>query len=97
MSNINTTVPDNRDLSNFPGEYGLPFLGKTIEVVKDSIAVCNDHFKRFGAVSKIDMVRGQRVWVLNLMRLLYLIKTGAFLLLAVMHPHLDRFTQMACY
>ncbi len=38
MSNINTTVPDNRDLSNFPGEYGLPFLGKTIEVVKDSIA-----------------------------------------------------------
>ena len=61
MSNINTTVPDNRDLSNFPGEYGLPFLGKTIEVVKDSIAVCNDHFKRFGAVSKIDMVRGQRV------------------------------------
>jgi len=61
VSNINTTVPDNRDLSNFPGEYGLPFLGKTIEVVKDSIAVCNDHFKRFGAVSKIDMVRGQRV------------------------------------
>ena len=61
MPNINTTVPDNRDLSNFPGEYGLPFLGKTIEVVKDSIAVCNDHFKRFGAVSKIDMVRGQRV------------------------------------
>ena len=38
MTNPNTLAPDNRDLSMFPGEYGLPFLGKTIEFVKDTLA-----------------------------------------------------------
>ena len=28
MSNTKL-APDNRNLSQFPGEYGLPFLGKT--------------------------------------------------------------------
>ena len=36
----------------FPGEYGYPFFGKTIEFVKDTLAVCADHYERFGAVSK---------------------------------------------
>ena len=40
MANSNTLAPDNRDLSMFPGEYGLPFLGKTIEFVKDTLAQC---------------------------------------------------------
>ena len=41
MSDLNSLAPDNRDLSMFPGEYGLPFLGKTVEFVKDTLAMCN--------------------------------------------------------
>ena len=39
MSNTKL-APDNRDLSQFPGEYGLPFLGKTIDLVKDTLGFC---------------------------------------------------------
>ena len=48
-------APDNRDLSQFPGEYGLPFLGKTIDLVKDTLGFCNDHYERFGPVSRLDL------------------------------------------
>lgn len=57
----NSFAPDNRDLSMFPGEYGYPFFGKTIEFVKDTLAVCADHYERFGPVSRLDMVKNQRV------------------------------------
>ena len=60
MSNTKL-APDNRDLSQFPGEYGLPFLGKTIDLVKDTLAFCNDHYERFGPVSRLDMVKNQRI------------------------------------
>ena len=53
--------PDNSNLDHFPGEYGIPFFGKMIQIVDDSIKVCDDHFKRFGPVSKIDMVKNQKV------------------------------------
>ncbi len=61
MNDVVSNVPDNRNLDLFPGEYGLPFLGKTIQLVKDTVALCYDHYKRFGPVSKLDIVRGQRV------------------------------------
>ena len=61
MSDLNTLAPDNRDLSMFPGEYGLPFLGKTVEFVKDTLAMCNKHYERYGPVSRLDMVKNQRV------------------------------------
>ena len=54
-------APDNRDLSRFPGEYGWPFLGKTLELVKDTLGTCNKHYERYGPVSRLDMVRNQRV------------------------------------
>ena len=60
MSNTKL-APDNRNLSQFPGEYGLPFLGKTIDLVKDTLAFCNDHYERFGPVSRLDMVKNQRI------------------------------------
>ena len=37
MQYIEQLGPDNRDLSMFPGEYGLPYLGKTVEIVKDTL------------------------------------------------------------
>ena len=41
MQYIEQLGPDNRDLSMFPGEYGLPYLGKTVEIVKDTLGYCN--------------------------------------------------------
>ncbi len=61
MSDLNSLAPDNRDLSMFPGEYGLPFLGKTVEFVKDTLAMCNKHYEKYGPVSRLDMVKNQRV------------------------------------
>ena len=61
MSDLNTLAPDNRDLSMFPGEYGLPFLGKTVEFVKDTLAMCNKHYEKYGPISRLDMVKNQRV------------------------------------
>ena len=61
MQYIEQLGPDNRDLSMFPGEYGLPYLGKTIELVKDTLGYCNYHYEKYGPVSRLDMVRNQRV------------------------------------
>ena len=52
--------PDNRDLKDFDGDYGYPFLGKTISLVKDPYVLMQDHFDRYGPVSKMGFVRGQR-------------------------------------
>ena len=57
MNDVVSNVPDNRNLDLFPGEYGLPFLGKTIQLVKDTVALCYDHYKRFGPVSKLEIGR----------------------------------------
>ena len=61
MQYIKQLGPDNRDLSMFPGEYGLPYLGKTIEIVKDTLGYCNYHYEKYGPISRLDMVRNQRV------------------------------------
>ena len=61
MEYVDKLPPDNRDLSMFPGQYGWPFLGKTVELVKDTLAMCNKHYDRYGPVSRLDMVRNQRV------------------------------------
>ena len=46
MEYIDKLPPDNRDLSMFPGQYGWPFLGKTVELVKDTLAMCNKHYDK---------------------------------------------------
>ena len=57
MEYIDKLPPDNRDLSMFPGQYGWPFLGKTVELVKDTLAMCNKHYDKYGPVSRLDMVK----------------------------------------
>ena len=47
MEYIDKLPPDNRDLSMFPGQYGWPFLGKTVELVKDTLAMCNKHYDKY--------------------------------------------------
>ncbi|NRB37226.1 MAG: cytochrome P450 [Pseudomonadales bacterium] len=44
---------DNTNLDHIPGEYGLPFIGKAIPILKDLHNVIDDHYKRFGEVSRI--------------------------------------------
>lgn len=43
--------PDAQNLDHIPGEYGMPVLGKTYEVLTDLHALVQDHFVRFGEVS----------------------------------------------
>jgi cytochrome P450 len=46
---------DNHDLGHIPGEYGLPWFGKAVSVMSDLHNVVDDHYKRFGEVSRIRM------------------------------------------
>ncbi len=50
------TAPDNRNIQHIPGENGLPFIGKTIEFVRDLHALTNYHVKKYGHVSRIGCV-----------------------------------------
>lgn len=46
--------PDNTDLNHIPGNYGaLPYLGNTIDIVKDLYGFIDKNYKRYGEVSKI--------------------------------------------
>jgi len=51
---------DNRDLNDYKGDYGYPFLGKTISLVKNPYTLMQDHYDKYGPVSKMGFVRGQR-------------------------------------
>lgn len=50
-----TLQPDNKHLDHIPGEYGLPYIGKAIPIMKDVYAVVDDHYRRFGPVSRVRM------------------------------------------
>ncbi|MEM7135633.1 MAG: cytochrome P450 [Myxococcota bacterium] len=47
--------PANRDLKHLPGEYGLPLVGKTLDMVRDPNAMFDRHFRRYGPVSRISI------------------------------------------
>jgi cytochrome P450 len=51
--------PDAQNLDHIPGEYGMPVLGKTFQILADLNAVAQDHYKRFGEVSRVNF-GGQR-------------------------------------
>ena len=44
---------DCTDLDHIPGEYGLPIIGKALPILKDLHNTIDDHYKRFGEVSRI--------------------------------------------
>ncbi|CAA0124599.1 Putative cytochrome P450 136 [BD1-7 clade bacterium] len=46
---------DNHDLKHIPGEYGLPFFGKAVPIMKDLHNVIDHHYKTYGEVSRIRM------------------------------------------
>lgn len=67
MSTTHTTdytqAPTNQQLSHIAGEYGLPFVGKTIAMFADPINTFHQHYLKFGAVSRVS-ITGQKVVLL---------------------------------
>lgn len=51
--------PDAQNLDHIPGEYGMPVLGKTFQILADLSALVQDHYTRFGEVSRVN-IGGQR-------------------------------------
>lgn len=56
-------APTNQQLKHIAGEYGLPFLGKTIAMFADPINTFHRHYLQFGAVSRIS-ITGQKAVLL---------------------------------
>ncbi len=58
-----TQAPTNQQLDHIQGEYGLPFVGKTIAMFADPINTFHQHYLKFGAVSRVS-ITGQKVVLL---------------------------------
>ena len=56
---------DNRNLSHLPGDYGLPYLGFMIPLLKDPYAVLKAHYDRYGPVSRTQLTGQRIVWALG--------------------------------
>lgn len=56
--------PPNKHLGHIQGDYGYPFLGRTIEMVKDPNALFADQYQRFGRISRTS-ITGFKTVVLN--------------------------------
>lgn len=56
---------DNRDLSHLPGDYGLPYLGFMLPLLKDPYPVLARHYARYGAVSRARLTGQHLVWALG--------------------------------
>ena len=48
-------APSNQKLGHIPGEYGLPFLGKTIAMFADPVRMFHQHYEAFGPISRISI------------------------------------------
>jgi cytochrome P450 len=53
----------NQQLGHIRGEYGLPFLGKTIAMFANPIKMFHQHYQKFGAISRIS-ITGQKAVLL---------------------------------
>ncbi|MAT93619.1 MAG: hypothetical protein CME59_13560 [Halioglobus sp.] len=47
--------PDNRDLRQIPGDYGLPLIGNALSLKANPLKFCDDRYRRYGAVSRFAM------------------------------------------
>ena len=56
-------APSNQKLGHIPGEYGLPFLGKTIAMFADPVRMFHQHYEAFGPISRIS-ITGQKAVLL---------------------------------
>ncbi|MCB1687341.1 MAG: cytochrome P450 [Halioglobus sp.] len=47
--------PDNRDLRQIPGDYGLPLIGNALSLGANPLKFCDDRFHRYGEISRFAM------------------------------------------
>lgn len=57
--------PANRDLSHIQGEYGWPFVGKTLDMFKDPQALFAHYYREYGPVSRISITGNKCVLLLH--------------------------------
>ncbi|WP_162300034.1 cytochrome P450 [Kineobactrum sediminis] len=60
-----TLAPDCERLQHLPGEFGLPLLGITPELLRDQLGLARRFYERYGAVSRIQMARQKGVLALG--------------------------------
>lgn len=72
--------PNCNDLDHLPGQYGLPLIGRTFDLIKDFPGLLDDIYTKYGAVSKIGLVGQRTVMVLGpeLNKQIYLDKDRVF-------------------
>ena len=51
--------PDAQNLDHIPGDYGIPVLGKTFQILTDMLALVQENFTKYGEVSRTNF-GGQR-------------------------------------
>jgi cytochrome P450 len=60
------SMPDNTNLDHIPGDYGLiPYLGKTMDVLNNLRPLLNEHYTKYGTVSRLLMGGRKGVLVLG--------------------------------
>ena len=47
--------PDNRDLRQIPGDYGLPIIGNALSLASNPLKFCDERFHRYGEISRFAM------------------------------------------
>ncbi|UCH29578.1 MAG: cytochrome P450 [Myxococcales bacterium] len=57
--------PANRDLSHIRGEYGWPFVGKTLDMLRDPQGLFAHFYEQYGPVSRISITGNKCVLLLH--------------------------------
>ena len=57
--------PDNVSLEQFPGAYGLPFLGYVFDLLRDPFACVDKHYRQYGAVCRTRLTGQRLLWALG--------------------------------
>jgi cytochrome P450 len=57
--------PSNRELRHIDGAYGLPFVGKTLDMIRDPQALFARYYRDYGAVSRISITGNKCVLLLH--------------------------------
>ena len=57
--------PANRDLRHLEGEYGLPLVGKTLDMIRNPNAMFARHYEKYGAVSRISITGNKCVLLIH--------------------------------
>ena len=57
--------PSNRNLRHIEGEYGLPFVGKTLDMFRDPQRLFAHYYERYGPVSRISITGNKCLLLLH--------------------------------